>query len=93
MKSFREMNETELEEKVKQMLRSKSEAMENIDGESIKEVSNSNQPRGQGTLGTRNQNRVVGMKPCVSCRFTIPGYETKCVACGEDQPLIQKARR
>jgi hypothetical protein len=89
-KNFREMNDSELKDKIKQVQRSREDAMANIDGENIKEVSNSNQPRGTGTLGTRNQNVVVGMKRCVKCRFELPGYETICVACKAHQPVIQK---
>jgi hypothetical protein len=89
-KSFRKMETEELEEKIAQVLRSKDDAMSSFDGEDIREVSNSNQPRGSGTLGTPNQNIVVGRKLCVNCRFELPGYETICVACKAHQPKMKK---
>jgi len=87
-KNFREMDETELTEKIDQVLRSKSDAMEGFDGTDIKEVRNVRV--GKGALGTANQNVIVGRKRCVNCSFELPGYETVCVACKQPQPLIKK---
>ena len=88
MKSFRDMDNDELEQKIEQVLRSKTDAMANIDGEDIKEVKN--QRVGKGGMGTQNQNLIVGMKRCVNCSFEIPGYETICVACKAPQTKIVK---
>ena len=89
-KNFREMDEGELTEKIDQVLRSKSDAMEGFDGEDIKEVKNVRV--GKGALGTANQNVIVGRKRCVNsgCGFELPGYETLCVACRTPQPKIVK---
>jgi hypothetical protein len=88
MKSFRDLNDDELAQRIEQIQRSKADAMAGF-GEDIKEVKNSNQPR-SGGMGTPNQSVTVGRKRCSNCSFELPGYETICVACKAPQKLIIK---